>query len=103
MRPLIIPPAAQRDPESIQMISAWIADQSLHCSLNIGLFEAHGSDEPQAWGVMLADLIRHIARAHQDEFGSEREDTVASILATVELRLNEPEPDADGSFHPGHD
>ena len=35
MRPLVIPPAAQRDERSIQMLSAWIAEQGFHCTLNI--------------------------------------------------------------------
>jgi hypothetical protein len=35
MKTLVIPPAAQRDPNSIQMISGWIAEKGLHCTLNV--------------------------------------------------------------------
>lgn len=60
MRTLVIPPAAQRNENSIQMISGWIAEKGLHCTLNIGMWGADGRNEPAAWGVLLADVIRHI-------------------------------------------
>lgn len=50
MRPLLIPPAAQRDERSIQMLSAWIAEQGLHCTLNVGFFDGQGHQEAEAWG-----------------------------------------------------
>ncbi|MYM66045.1 DUF5076 domain-containing protein [Pseudoduganella sp. FT55W] len=60
MKTLVIPPAAQRDENSIQMISAWSAEQSLHCTLNVGMWDEVGHDEPTAWRILLADVIRHV-------------------------------------------
>jgi hypothetical protein len=66
MKALVIPPAAQRDENSLQMISGWIAEQGLHCTLNIGMWHGQGMSESASWGILLADVVRHVANAIQD-------------------------------------
>lgn len=102
MRTLVIPPAAQRDSNAIQMLSAWIAENGLHCTLNIGMWESNGNNEPRAWGILLADVIRHIASAHQAEFGRSVEETISQVFASLERELDEPTSGASGGFSPGH-
>ncbi len=102
MQTLVVPPAAQRDEKSIQMLSAWIAEKGLHCTLNIGFFDGQGRDEPGSWGILLADLVRHIGNAWQDERGVRAEATVAAILQVLEAELESPTSAVQGSFHPGH-
>ncbi len=102
MRTLDIPPAAQRDPNAIQMLSAWVAENGLHCSLNIGMWESSGKNEPHAWGILLADVIRHIANAHQDEFGRSSGETIAEVFASLERELDEPTSNASGEFKSGN-
>jgi hypothetical protein len=57
---LSIPPAAQRDKASFEVLRVWIAEQSQHVSIRSGAW-----DDPFAWGIVLADLARHIALAHE--------------------------------------
>ena len=38
----------------------WIAEKGQHVSIQSGAWE-----DPFAWGIVLADLARHIALAHQ--------------------------------------
>ena len=57
---LAIPPAAQRDKASFEVMRVWIAEQGQHVSIQSGAWE-----DPFAWGIVLADLARHIALAHQ--------------------------------------
>jgi Domain of unknown function (DUF5076) len=57
---LSIPPAAQRDKASFEVMRVWIAEQGQHVSIQSGAW-----DDPFAWGIVLADLARHIALAHQ--------------------------------------
>ena len=61
---LSIPPVAQRDKASFEVLRVWIAEQGQHVSIRSGAWE-----DPFAWGIVLADLARHIALAHemQDE------------------------------------
>ncbi|NDK40003.1 DUF5076 domain-containing protein [Pseudoxanthomonas gei] len=102
MNPLVIPPAAQRDEKSIQMLSAWIAEQGQHCSIKIGFWQDNGRDEQQAWGIFLADTIRHIANALQENYGKPFPDTVAAILKSLHDEIGDPTSDVQGSFSPGH-
>lgn len=60
---LPIPDAAKRDPKSANVASLWIAENNLHCNINVGMFEGSQFPETQAWGMMLADLARTVAQA----------------------------------------
>ena len=63
MKELLIPPAAQADEQSWELLRVWVAEQGLHCSLKVGVYEAKGIREENAWGTILADAARHIADA----------------------------------------
>ena len=102
MKPLVVPPAAQRDENSIQMLSAWIAEKGLHCSLNIGMWQDNGRSEAPAWGILLADAVRHIANALQEQYGHSAPDTVAAVLESMHKELGQPTSGAQGEFLHGH-
>jgi Domain of unknown function (DUF5076) len=102
MRPLVVPPAAQRDSNAVQMLSAWVAENGLHCTLNIGMWEAQGRDEARAWGILLADVVRHIANALNEERGTPFEESAATILHALQEELGSPTSNPKGSFSPGH-
>jgi hypothetical protein len=102
MRTLVLPPAAQRDEDAIQMLSAWIAENGLHCTLNIGMWKAQGHNEPEAWGVLLADVVRHVADAIQQDSGTPSADTIETVLASLTRELDEPTSKVKGDFAPGH-
>lgn len=102
MKTLVIPPAAQRDEKSIQMLSAWIAENGLHCTLNIGHFDGCGYGEANAWGILLADLVRHIGHAWAEERGVPANETVAAVVASLSSELDRPTSPAVGEFHVGH-
>ncbi len=102
MKTLVIPPAALRDENSIQMLSAWIAERGMHCTLNIGFFDGQGHKEPQAWGIFLADVVRHMASAWAEERGVPASETTALVLQSLNAELDSPTSRATGAFHPGH-
>jgi len=102
MKTLVIPPAAQRDENSIQMLSAWVAEKGLHCSLNIGMWHRDGRSEAPAWGILLADTVRHIANAMQEAYGHDTSDTTAKILEMLHTELQHRTSDTTGQFHHGH-
>jgi hypothetical protein len=102
MRTLVVPPAAQRDENAIQMLSAWIAESGLHCTLNIGMWEKDGQHEAPAWGILLADVIRHIANAMRDEYGTDVDKTIEVVVNSLQRELDNPTSKVKGGFHPGH-
>jgi uncharacterized protein (DUF2267 family) len=102
MRTLVVPPAAQRDENAVQMLSAWIAGQGLHCTLNIGMWHEDGTAEAPAWGILLADVVRHIANAIREEYGTEADKTIDAVLQALQRELEDPTSKVKGGFHPGH-
>lgn len=102
MKPLSIPKAAQQDENAIQMLSAWIAEEGLHCALNIGMWQDDGRDEAGAWGILLADTIRHIASAMREGYGHSTPDTIAAVLESLHAELGEPTSSTRGEFVHGH-
>ena len=84
------------------MLSAWIAERGLHCTMNVGMWESEGRNEPSAWGVLLADVVRHLANAIQAERGVAAATTVDGIIDALLEELNEPTSGVSGEFHPGH-
>jgi hypothetical protein len=83
------------------MLSAWIAERGLHCTINIGFFAGQGHKEPKAWGIFLADVIRHIANAQNEETGASPAGTVQELLDSLNTELEAPTSKAEGSFSPG--
>ena len=98
MKPLVVPPAAIRDPQSVQMLSAWIAEKGNHCTLNIGHWQNRGLDEASAWGIFLADTVRHIADAMRDEYGKAVPDTISGVLKALHIELHDPTSEIRGEF-----
>lgn len=102
MKTLVLPPAAQRDENAIQMLTAWIAENGLHCTLNIGIWTEQGRNEPKAWGVLLADVVRHVASAIEQDSGAPSEGTTETVVAALLKELDDPTSKIKGGFTPGH-
>jgi hypothetical protein len=66
------------------------------------LVARQGRDEAPAWGIFLADTIRHIANALQEEYGQSAPDTIAAILEALHDELGDPTSDVKGAFSHGH-
>ena len=94
---LPVPPAAFDDPEAGEMIRVWIAAGGLHCSLNIGRYKPYEREE-EAWGTVLADVIRHVSNAMAERYGTNKVDTVNKIYDWLTTELYEPTTDHSGSF-----
>jgi hypothetical protein len=95
---LPIPPEANRDPRSAEMLRAWIANKGLHISLNIGVWRKQGISEERAWGIMLADVIRHVANSIHESESLDREETIRAIKRQLDAELDEPTSPHRGSF-----
>src|SRR5262245_47499487 len=94
---LPIPPAALAH-RSVEMIRVWLADQQLHIVLNIGFWEDRGQDERSAWRITIADTIRHIADAHQAEYGHDQQETISIIRRAFEAEMGNPTSERMGQF-----
>lgn len=82
---LLIPDAANRDPKSLELLRVWIADNNQHVSLRTGVW-----DDPAAWGLMLADLARHIVNTYEQDVALDPVQTVQRIRAAFNAELEFP-------------
>jgi hypothetical protein len=61
---LALPDGAAEDPESQEMARIWVTRSDLLVSLNVGCYPADTTaGETTAWGDILADTIKHLAKA----------------------------------------
>jgi hypothetical protein len=102
MKVMTVPDAALRDSNSVEMARVWIAEEGLHCSLKIGMYlESSKVPEQEAWGMILADMTRHIADALCKAHGFEREASIAAISDSYFRELKAPTTEVRGDFSPG--
>ena len=66
------PPGA-RDKGGIEVLRAGVIDGGLHVTLR------RAFNDPQAWGILLADVARQVARVYAQE-GAQAEDNVAERI-----------------------
>ena len=95
MRELAPPPKAKDNATAVELVRAWLVDNGLQCSLNIGGF---GEQELTTWGILLSDIARHVANAHQQLNGSNATENLKEIAKHFNFEINTPTAPASGDF-----
>jgi hypothetical protein len=90
---LRVPEPARTDAKSFELLRVWIAHQDQHISLRVGVWK-----EPEHWGMMLADLARHIAAAFEQSEKRDPEETLARIKASFDTEMQSPTDEVRGEI-----
>jgi hypothetical protein len=70
------PLASSRDKAAFELLRVWVAEEGQHVNLRSGTWE-----DPFAWGIVLADLARHIVNAESmHRKGLDKDDFLARML-----------------------
>lgn len=88
------PPAAARDKAAFELLRVWVAEQGQHVSLRSGTWE-----DPFAWGIVLADLARHIVNAEsmqRKDFDGEA--FLQRMLEGFQAEIESPTDEPDGEL-----
>ena len=80
---LHVPPAAMEQ-GGVEVLRAVIVDGGLHVSLR------RAFDDPEAWGMLIADITRHVARIYATEDKFRESETVERIRAIYEAEMDAP-------------
>ncbi|QCI68217.1 DUF5076 domain-containing protein [Phreatobacter stygius] len=80
---LEIPPTAL-DRGGVEILRAGIVEGGLHISLR------RSFDDPQAWGIALADIARHVARIYAMETGAAESLTLERIRNMLDAEFDTP-------------
>jgi Domain of unknown function (DUF5076) len=98
MNERVVPEAALRDPNALELLRVWIAERGLHCSLKIGWYKERGLSEPDAWGTILSDVARHVADALAKGYDLDRSDVLSKIGYRIQEELKKPTSPTSGDF-----
>jgi|SRR5450755_2907186 hypothetical protein len=79
------PPAAANDAMSFEVARLWVANDAQHVVLRTDVWP-----DPAAWGIVLADLARHVALAYQRKDGHDLEDVLERVLAGFHTEIESP-------------
>jgi Domain of unknown function (DUF5076) len=88
---LKIPGAAKGDSEAVEILRIWLSGGSQHVSLKTDVW-----DDPTAWGLMLADLARHVANAYAAG-GGDREETRRLVIQGFQIEMDSPTDEPRGA------
>ena len=80
---LHVPPAALEQ-GGVEVLRAVIVDGGLHVSLR------RAFDDPDAWGMLIADVARHVARIYATENGMREETTLARLHELFNAEIDAP-------------
>ena len=80
---LHIPPAAL-ERGGVEILRAVVVDGALHVSLRPAF------DDPQAWGILLADVARHVSRIYESEGKAPEARTLERVRMMFDAELDSP-------------
>ena len=80
---LQVPPAAMEQ-GGTEVLRAVIVGGALHISLR------RAFDDPEAWGMLMADLTRHVARIYATEMNMREEETIARVRGIFDAEMDAP-------------
>jgi len=81
--PLAVPPPALEQ-GGYEVLRAAIAEGELHVSLR------RAFDEPETWGILLADIARHIGRIYALEASMHEDRVVEKVRAMFQAEMDRP-------------
>jgi Domain of unknown function (DUF5076) len=90
---LEIPRGVAGDPKAFELMRAWVAQGELHVSLQMG-----GWDDPTAWGVVLADMVRHVARFYAEKKRLDPEETMERVRDAMDGELDGEDEEPEGGL-----
>jgi len=90
---LPVPAAAASDPEAVEFIRAWKVGEAMHVSLKHDAWR-----QPEAWGIALADIVRHFADACEKSEGWPRREIIRQVATMFQTKLKQPTDQPGGGF-----
>lgn len=94
-----IPESPLRDTGSVEMLRVWIAERQLHSPLKVGMYrDGMEIEEETAWGTILADAARHIAKALHPDNAEDEKIASTKICDKINIELMNPTSAACGKF-----
>ena len=76
-----------------ELVRLWATNGKMVSVINLGKFADMGVNEKVAWGTVLADFTRHMARGLSEKYGWDESITSAEIIAAMMKEIKKPTSD----------
>ena len=90
---LTAPAEALTDEQAIEVLRAWVAHDQLFCSLKPEIWDEVGS-----WGILLADVARHVASALAESNAVNKQESLRRIRELFDAEMDRPTDEPTGQF-----
>lgn len=88
---LSLPPEIVDAKQADEVLRAWIVDSRL-----VAVLDAQAFEDPGVWGMLLADIARHVGQAYEQLEGADAEQVSQAIARSFAEEIANPtdgEPD----------
>jgi uncharacterized protein DUF5076 len=82
---LSIPPSVESDPNALEVARVWVSRGTQQVILRVEAW-----DDPAAWGILLADLARHVANAYEPLDAAARARALERVVSGLDAELSAP-------------
>ena len=89
---LEVHPKVVNQPDAVEVLRCWVSGGTFHVSLRHDAWS-----DPAAWGIALADLARHVARARASSEIAAR-DVLNRVREGFDAELDSPTDEPTGHF-----
>jgi hypothetical protein len=98
---LPLPDSLAGDPNATEMVRVWSAHNAPQIAIRLGMWQEAGTDEREAWGYLLADIVRHISRGLAEQWDWDPHETARQILNHLLKYSQDGRDPARGQFVDG--
>lgn len=95
------PDAVAGDPNATEMISVWLANNAPQIAVRVGMWDEAGMDEREAWGYLLADVVRNVSGGLAQQCGWDPDETTRRVLDALLKYAQDGRGPAGGRFTDG--
>jgi hypothetical protein len=92
------PESTSGDSNATEMVRVWLAHNSLQVAMRLGMWSEAGIDEREAWGYLLADIIRNVSQGLAVQCNWDMTETSNRILAALFRHMQNDRPSTQGQF-----
>jgi hypothetical protein len=72
------------------VVRLWAANGKLDVIINVGAYHERGFDEAIAWGVIISDFTRHVAKALAQRYGKDEQHEMVKVRDSFLRELADP-------------
>lgn len=90
---LIVPPGAAGNAAAREGLRLWVVGDGMEVSLSPSVWP-----QPAYWGIGLADVIRHVARAYHQAAGLDPDESAGQILGMLLAEFGNPTDEPVGEM-----